>query len=146
MKAIQVKRLHPKAIVPERATNGSAGYDLHACIENPIPIQPGETVRIPTGFAIAIEDSACVGLIYPRSGMSTKYNVSLPNAVGVIDSDYRGEILVALTNYSNRVFTVNPEQRVAQMVFTPIYLPKWEEVEALNDTQRGEGGFGSSGQ
>lgn len=146
MEQITVKILRENAIIPKRATKGSAGYDLHACITEEILLLPRETIKIPTGLAIAIKEPFCVGLIYPRSGMSTKYNVSLPNAVGVIDSDYRGEILVGLTNYADKVFRIEPNQRIAQIIFTPVFLPEWKISDELDETERGEGGYGSSGK
>ena len=131
---------------PQRATAGSAGMDLSACIEEDIIIAPRQLVRIPTGIAIALPGPEYVALVYARSGLGIKHGVSLSNGVGVIDSDYRGEIQVGLTNLSDVPYTVQPGDRIAQLVVTPVVLPELERVEALDDTGRGAGGFGSTGQ
>lgn len=131
---------------PQRATAGSAGMDLSACIEEDIIIAPRQLVRIPTGIAIALPGPEYVALVYARSGLGIKHGVSLSNGVGVIDSDYRGEIQVGLTNLSDVPYTVQPGDRIAQLVVTPVVLPELERVEELDDTSRGTGGFGSTGQ
>lgn len=146
MQTVWVKKLRKEAILPARATKGSAGYDLYACIEEALTIEAGETVLFPTGIALSIGDNTVGGFIYPRSGLSTKHNVSLPNGVGVIDSDYRGEIMVGLTNYAQKAYRVEPQERIAQLVFMPICLPVLEETQTLDETKRGIGGYGSTGR
>lgn len=144
MLELQIKKLRATATIPTRATTGSAGYDLYADLEQPVTIAPNQIVKIPTGIAIGISTENIVALVYARSGLSTKYGITLANCVGVIDSDYRGEILVALTNHSSESYTIQPNERIAQMVLSPIYLPKLTEVVELEETSRGEGGFGST--
>ena len=131
---------------PSRATEGSAGMDLCACIEEDRIIAPRQLVKIPTGIAIALPGPEYVALVYARSGLGIKHGVSLSNGVGVIDSDYRGEIMVGLTNLSDKFYTIHPGDRIAQLVVTPVVLPELERVEALDETGRGTGGFGSTGQ
>ena len=131
---------------PGRATEGSAGMDLCACIEEDRIIAPRQLVKIPTGIAIALPGPEYVALVYARSGLGIKHGVSLSNGVGVIDSDYRGEIMVGLTNLSDKLYTIHPGDRIAQLVVTPVVLPELERVEALDETGRGTGGFGSTGQ
>ena len=123
---------------------GSAGYDLYADIENAVTIKPHETVKIGTGVAIALEQSNLVALVYPRSGLSTKHGITLANCVGVIDSDYRGEIIVALINQNEKPYTIELNERIAQMIITPIFTPPLMEVDELDITVRGDGGFGST--
>lgn len=146
MKALKIKRVSDKAILPRRATEGSAGMDLSACLEEPVTIAPGERVRIPTGIAIGLPSKETVGLVYARSGMAVRDGIALTNGVGVVDSDYTGEIQVGLINLSKEPYTINPGQRIAQLVVAPILLPAIEEVEDLTETQRGRGGFGSTGR
>ena len=146
MKSLKIKRLNENAILPERASAGAAGMDLHACISSPVIIAPRELVRIPTGLAIALPDENTVALIFARSGLGIKHGVSLSNAVGVIDSDYRGEVIVGLHNQSQEAFTVNPGDRVAQLVLLPVFTPGIEVCEELDETGRGAGGFGSTGR
>ncbi len=131
---------------PQRATEGSAGMDLSACIEEEIILSPRQLVKIPTGIAIALPGPAYVALVYARSGLGIKHGIALSNGVGVIDSDYRGEIMVGLTNLSDVPYTIHPGDRIAQLVVTPVVLPELERVEELDDTGRGTGGFGSTGQ
>ena len=141
-----VKKLKDNAIVPLRATDGSAGYDLSACIDEPMDIQPGEIKKIPIGISVEAKDCGnCVLLIYARSSLATKHGITLPNCVGVVDSDYRGEIIVPLINLSDKHYTVAPAERVAQLVVTPVLLPEVREASELSQTVRGEGGFGSTG-
>lgn len=141
---LRIKILKDGASLPKRATEESAGLDLSALLENPVTISPREIVKIPTGIAIELE-KGFAGLVYPRSGLSTKHGISLANCVGVIDSDYRGEILVAVINHSDTPFTINSGERIAQLVITPVMLPEIEITDNLNDTERGAGGFGSTG-
>ena len=145
MEPIQVKKLHPKAILPTYGSAEAAGADLYACLEAPAVIGPGETVWIPTGIALEVP-KGCAGLVYARSSMGAKRDLAPANKVGVIDSDYRGEIRVVLHNHGSRVQQVEPGERVAQLLITPVYTPGFTEVEELSDTQRGTGGFGSTGK
>lgn len=143
---IRVKKLDEKAVVPQRATEGSAGADLFACIDEPVLIKPGEIKIIKTGIAIEIPDKNYAAFVYARSGLGIKHGICLANGVGVIDSDYRGEICVGLCNISQKPYTVEPGERVAQMVIMPVDTAEYEEVDNINATQRGKGGFGSTGK
>ncbi len=140
---MKIKLLREGAAVPKRATEGSAGYDLYACLENDVTIAPREIKIIPTGISVMAEKDTAV-MIYARSGLSTKYGISLANGVGVVDSDYRGEVGVALINNGNKDFTVENGMRIAQMVITPILTPDLIVSDELSETERGEGGFGST--
>lgn len=142
---LKIKKLNPNAKIPMRATNGSAGMDLYACIDKPITLAPGELVVVPTGIAIELPDNGCAAFLYARSGLGVKHGICLANGVGVIDSDYRGEICAGLCNVSNEPYVINPDERVCQMVIAPVFLPDITEVSELGDTERGEGGFGSTG-
>lgn len=142
---IAIKRLSEQAIIPKRATEGSAGCDLHACISDPVVIHPGETVKIPTGLAIALPNNELVALIFARSGLGIKHNITPANCVGVIDSDYRGELIVGLQNHSKKEFVVEPNDRIAQMVIMPVVPCRFEETDSLDETERAAGGFGSTG-
>lgn len=140
-----VKKLREGAVIPKRATEGSAGYDLSACLETPLLIKAGETVKVPTGLSCAAEGCGdCVLLIYARSSTATKKGLAPANCVGVVDSDYRGEVIVPLHNHSGEDRVIEPGERIAQLVLTPVLLPDVEETDALGETQRGEGGFGST--
>jgi len=141
---VKIKLLRDDAKVPIRATEGAAGYDLCACIENDIILKPREIKIIPTGISVATEKNTAV-MIYARSGLSTKYGISLANGVGVVDSDYRGEVGVALINNGSENFTVENGMRIAQMVITPVLTPELIVSDSLSETERGEGGFGSTG-
>lgn len=142
---IKIKKLNPNAKVPKRATNGSAGMDLYACIDEPITITPGQLAVVPTGIAIALPDNSCAAFLYARSGLGVKHGICLSNGVGVIDSDYRGEICAGICNVSDKPYTIEPDERVCQMVIAPVLTPDIVEVSELDDTQRGKGGFGSTG-
>lgn len=146
---VLVKRVSPKIgdsiRFPRYATMGSAGLDLPACLDEPLSIPPGARVTIPTGIAIEIPFKHIVGLVFPRSGLATKHGISLANAVGVIDSDYKGEIIVAVYNQSDREYIVKPGERVAQLLFMPVFHAVFEPVEELAESNRGKGGFGSTG-
>ena len=144
MNKMNVKRLRPTAQLPSRATGGSAGYDLHADLDAPLSIRPGEIKKIPTGIAIAIGDNNAVGLVYARSGLASKFGIAPINCVGVIDSDYRGELLVPLTNHGMEEYVIRPGDRIAQLLLAPIYTPELEETDSLDETDRGDGGFGST--
>ncbi|MBR6102949.1 MAG: dUTP diphosphatase [Ruminococcus sp.] len=140
-----VKKLKENALLPRRATAESAGYDLSACLEAPLIIKAGETEKVPTGLSVAVEGCPdCVLLIYARSSTATRKGLAPANCVGVVDTDYRGEVLVALRNHSGEDRVIEPGERIAQLVVTPILLPDVEEVSELSETERGEGGFGSS--
>ena len=141
---LKIKKLRPEAVLPKRATPESAGLDLCTCLEQDLTIEPFQLVRVPTGLAIALEPGT-VGLVYARSGLASKFGVTLSNCVGVIDSDYRGELQVAMTNHSKTPYTIRPGDRIAQLVVSPVFLPEVEEVPELDETERGAGGFGSTG-
>ena len=147
---LKIKALSPKLgkeiPFPSYATAGSAGMDLRACVDEPVTVAPGQRVAIPTGFAIALPDPGWVALIYARSGLAVKHGLALANCVGVVDSDYRGEIVVALQNYAGEAYTIQPGERVAQMVITPVTEARIDVVEELDETARGAGGFGSTGK
>lgn len=143
---IKIKKLKKNAKIPKRATSGSAGMDLYACIDEPITLAPGQLVIVPTGIAIALPDNRCAAFLYARSGLGVKHGICLSNGVGVIDSDYRGEICAGLCNVSDKPYTIEPDERVCQMVIAPVLTPDVVEVSELDDTDRGEGGFGSTGK
>ena len=145
MENIAVKILREGAKLPTYGSAEAAGADLYACLEGDMTIQPGQTAFIPTGFAMAVP-KGCAGLIYARSGMACKQGLAPANKVGVIDSDYRGEIIVALHNHSSEAKTVSHGERIAQMVITPVLTPAYEVAESLEETGRGAGGFGSTGK
>ena len=146
MESVKVwfKKLNDRATAPKYSTEYSAGADLAACMDEAVVIEPGDTQFIPTGLAMEIPEG-CVGLIYARSGLACKKGLAPANKVGVIDSDYRGEIMVALHNHSNRELVVHDGDRIAQMVITPYYFGEFDEAAELQDTVRNEGGFGSTG-
>ena len=145
MEAIRVKKLRPGATLPAYGSLGAAGADLTACLEESVTIGPGQTAFIPTGIALEVPAN-CAGLVYARSGMACKQGLAPANKVGVIDSDYRGEILVALHNHGSQARTVEPGQRIAQLLITPVLTPAYEETAELSDTARDAGGFGSTGK
>ena len=145
MDKIPVKKLRPNAVLPTYGTAYSAGADLYACLDAPVSIEPGTTVMIPTGLSMELP-VGFVGLIYARSGMGVKRGLAPANKVGVIDSDYRGEFMVALHNHGQQPQTVEPGERIAQLVIAPVCTPGFTEVEELSDTARGTGGFGSTGK
>ena len=143
---IKIKKLKDNAIIPTRGTTGSAGMDLYACIENEITIAPNELKIIPTGIAIALPSSDVAAFLYARSGLGVKHGICLSNGVGVVDSDYRGEICVGLCNVSSEPYTISKNERIAQMVIAPVVMAEFTEVTELDETLRGEGGFGSTGK
>jgi dUTP pyrophosphatase len=145
MNTIRVKKLHPNAVLPTYGSAEAAGADLYACLEESVTIEPGEIFWVPTGIALEVP-KGCAGLVYARSSMGAKRGLAPANKVGVVDSDYRGEIKVVLLNHSNQTQTLQPGERVAQFVITPVLQPNYEEVEELTDTNRGTGGFGSTGK
>lgn len=147
---VKVKPLSPlignEIPFPRYATPGSAGLDLAACIDEEIVIKPGERAKVPTGIAVQMPNAGVVGLVFPRSGNAWKYGVSLTNCVGVIDSDYIGEIQVILQNLDNQQpFVVKRGDRIAQLVFVPVFQAALTVVDELSETERGSGGFGSTG-
>lgn len=146
MQTLKMKKVRENAIIPKRATAGSAGLDLCACIDEPLTVKAGERAVIPSGIAIALESSEVVALVFARSGLAIKHGISLSNSVGVIDSDYRGEICVGIINTSREDYTVNPGERIAQLVLTPVIPAEPVEVESLDETERGASGFGSTGR
>lgn len=141
---IRIKKLNPNAKLPTYGSEAAAGADLYACLDAPVTIAPHETHLIGTGLALEIPEGYA-GLVYARSGMAGKRGLAPANKVGVIDADYRGELIVALHNHSNAAATVEPGERIAQMVITPFLAANWVETENLSDTVRGTGGFGSTG-
>ncbi len=142
---LNIKKLDEKAIIPTYGSSFSAGADLYACTNESITIASGETVLVHTGIAMAIPEGL-VGLIYARSGLASKRGLAPANKVGVIDSDYRGEIMVALHNHGDRAQTVEHGERIAQIVFAPYYCANFALVDDLDSTERGSGGFGSTGK
>lgn len=143
---LKLKKLRDEAKIPFRATEGSAGMDLSACIEEPVTICPGDLRLIPTGIAIELPSADYVAYIFARSGLGIKHGICLSNGVGVIDSDYRGEVCVGLCNVSSKEYTISPGERIAQMVVSPVSLMPAVEVSKLSETDRGQGGFGSTGK
>ena len=144
MDKINVKLLRDGAMLPTYGSSEAAGADLYACLEAPVTIEPGKTAFVPTGFAMEVP-KGCAGLIYARSGLACKRGLAPANKVGVIDSDYRGEVIVALHNHGTAPQTIGSGERIAQLVITPVYTPGFCQVAELDDTQRGCGGFGSTG-
>jgi dUTP pyrophosphatase len=132
--------------LPSYASKGSAGLDLRACIEHIQTLNPGETFLIPTGISIYIKDPNYAAVILPRSGLGHKHGIVLGNLVGLIDSDYQGELLVSCWNRSKNAFLINPLERIAQLVILPVMQAKFNKVEQFSETERGEGGFGSTGK
>ena len=145
MTSIRVKILREGAILPTYGSVEAVGADLYACLEKELTIEPGQTAFVPTGIALEVP-KGCAGLIYARSGMACKRGLAPANKVGVVDSDYRGEILVALHNHGQQRQTIANGERVAQFLITPVLTPAYEAVEELSDTQRSGGGFGSTGK
>ena len=145
MSEIRVKKLREGAILPTYGTAYAAGADLYACLAEAVTIAPGATAFVPTGIAIEVPEK-CAGLIYARSGLACKRGLAPANKVGVVDSDYRGEIMVALHNHGSEPQIVANGERIAQMVITPVLTPAYVEAEELSDTVRSTGGFGSTGK
>lgn len=145
MDKINVKMLRSGAHMPTYGTAEAAGADLYACLEETLAIQPGQTAPVPTGIALEVP-RGCAGLIFARSSMGVKRDLAPANKVGVIDSDYRGEIFVMLHNHGSKAQPVEPGERVAQLVIVPVFTPGFRQVDQLSDTLRGEGGFGSTGK
>ena len=145
MEPIQVKKLKPNAVIPTYGSVEAAGADLYACLDDDVTIQPGETAFIPTGLSMEIPRGTA-GLIYARSGLACKRGLAPANKVGVIDSDYRGEFIVALHNHGDEAQTVLPGDRVAQLLIVPVLTPGYELCDDLSETERAGGGFGSTGK
>jgi dUTP pyrophosphatase len=146
---LQVKVLDPRVgqefPLPHYATPGSAGLDLRACLDAPLTVAPGETHLIPTGIAIHLDDPRLAAVLLPRSGLGHKHGIVLGNLVGLIDSDYQGQVMVSCWNRGSAAFTIAPGERIAQMVIVPVVQVKFEVVEQFTESHRGAGGFGSSG-
>ncbi|MDL2233665.1 dUTP diphosphatase [Ruminococcaceae bacterium OttesenSCG-928-L11] len=146
MQTLPIKKLRETARIPTRATAGSAGYDLYACLTEAVTIPARGRGQIPTGIAISIGDPGVAAFVFGRSGLGIKQGIVPANAVGVVDSDYRGEIIVGLANHSDSDFTVRHGDRIAQMVLLPMLTPTLVEQDELDETERGTGGFGSTGK
>ena len=132
--------------LPQYATPGSAGLDLRACIDAPLTIEPGQTVLVPTGLAVHVADPGYAALILPRSGLGHKHGIVLGNLVGLIDSDYQGELMISTWNRGHTTFTLNPLERLAQLVIVPVVQAQFNVVDAFEASERGAGGFGSTGK
>jgi dUTP pyrophosphatase len=145
---VELKILNPKMAdqLPQYATAGAAGLDLRACLDAPVVLQPGEVYLVPTGIAIHLANPAYAAVLLPRSGLGHKHGIVLGNLVGLIDSDYQGELKVSLWNRSHQAFTIAPLERIAQMVVVPVAQAVFEVVDEFAASQRGEGGFGSTGK
>ena len=143
---LKIKLLREGAVPPRYTTEGAAAMDLTACMDAPVTIAPRQLVTLPTGLAIALPSAEYVALVFARSGLGIKHGIALSNGVGVIDSDYRGEIQVGLTNLSDTPYTIQPGDRIAQLVVVPVALPELVWTQDLEDTGRGAGGFGSTGR
>jgi dUTP pyrophosphatase len=149
LKPVHIKILDPRLgtdfPLPDYATDGSAGLDLRACVDRPMVVAPGETQLVPTGFAMHMQDSDLAAVILPRSGLGHKHGIVLGNLVGLIDSDYQGQVFVSCWNRSDADFTIEPGARIAQLVFLPVVKARWERVEEFEASDRGGGGFGHTG-
>lgn len=143
---IKIKKLRENAEIPQYATVGSAAADLRAAIDEPLTLNPNQIIPIPTGLAISPERNDVVALVFGRSGLGTKHGVTMANGVGVIDSDYRGEIRVTLINRGTEPYIIQPDERIAQMMIVPIFTAVYLETDTLDETERGDGGFGSTGK
>lgn len=143
---INIKRLHSKALNPSYGTPGSAGLDLGACIDSPLTLEPGQTELVPTGLAIHIHDPGYAAMILPRSGLGHKHGIVLGNLVGLIDSDYQGELMISCWNRSDQAFTITPGDRIAQLVIVPVMQATFQWVEEFDSSDRGKAGFGSTGR
>jgi dUTP diphosphatase len=150
LRKLQVKildrRIGKDFPLPQHATAGSAGVDLRACVEAPLELRPGETQLIPTGIAIHLDDPGFAALVLPRSGLGHKHGIVLGNLVGLIDSDYQGQLMVSCWNRGQTAFTVQPGERIAQLVVVPVAQVDFEVVDEFVQSERGAGGFGSSGR
>ncbi|HKX38757.1 MAG TPA: dUTP diphosphatase [Burkholderiales bacterium] len=149
MRKLEVRILDPRVgrdmELPRRATSGSAGLDLRACLDAPLTLEPGKTELVPTGIAINLRDPGLAAVLLPRSGLGHKHGIVLGNLVGLIDSDYQGQVMVSVWNRGERAYTIEPGERIAQMVIVPVVQVELEVVEDFEATSRGAGGFGSTG-
>ena len=149
MKKLQVRILDPRVgrdiALPERATAGSAGLDLRACLDAPLVLEPGQTHLVPTGIAIHLDDPGLAAVLLPRSGLGHKHGIVLGNLVGLIDSDYQGQVMVSVWNRGHHPFTVEPGERIAQMIVVPVVQVEIDVVAEFEASERGAGGFGSTG-
>ena len=150
MRSIELKILDPRIgesiPLPHYATEGSAGLDMRACIDEPLAVEPGDTVLVPSGIAIHIGDAGLAAVLLPRSGLGHKHGLVLGNLTGLIDSDYQGQVFISIWNRSQKRYDIEPGERIAQMVFVPVEQVNFDVVENFDDSSRGEGGFGHSGQ
>lgn len=149
MRPIELKILDPRVgdsiPLPHYATDGSAGLDMRACIDEPLTVSPGETVLVPTGLAIHICDAGLAAVLLPRSGLGHKHGLVLGNLTGLIDSDYQGQVFISCWNRGSKSYEIEPGERIAQMVFVPVQQVQFEIVDEFEDSDRGAGGFGHSG-
>lgn len=149
MRSIELKildsRLGDSVELPHYATGGSAGLDMRACIDEPLTVEPGETVLVPTGLAIHIGDPGLAAVLLPRSGLGHKHGLVLGNLTGLIDSDYQGQVYISCWNRGSKSYRIEPAERIAQMVFVPVEQVQFDVVEEFADSDRGDGGFGHSG-
>ena len=149
MRAIELKildsRLGDSISLPNYATDGSAGLDIRACIDDPLTVNPGDTVLVPTGLAIHIGDSGLAAVLLPRSGLGHKHGLVLGNLTGLIDSDYQGQVFISCWNRGSKAYEIKPGERIAQMVFVPVEQVRFVVVEEFENSDRGDGGFGHSG-
>ena len=143
---VNYKVLDARAKVPAYATPGSAAADLCAVLDEPMTLEPMQRALVPTGLAIELPGPQCVALVYARSGLSIKHGLCMANGVGVVDSDYRGELKVPMINLGTEAYTIQPGERVAQLCIAPVYTAAFAQADALGDTSRGQGGFGSTGK
>ena len=150
MRSIELKILDPRIgesiPLPHYATEGSAGLDMRACIDEPLAVEPGDTVLVPSGIAIHIGDAGLAAVLLPRSGLGHKHGLVLGNLTGLIDSDYQGQVFISIWNRGQKRYDIEPGERIAQMVFVPVEQVNFDVVENFDDSSRGEGGFGHSGQ
>ena len=150
MRSIELKildsRLGESIPLPHYATDGSAGLDMRACIDEPLTVEPGDTVLVPSGLAIHIDDPGLAAVLWPRSGLGHKHGLVLGNLTGLIDSDYQGQVFISIWNRGSKTYEIQPGERIAQMVFVPVEQVQFDIVEEFDDSRRGEGGFGHAGQ
>jgi dUTP pyrophosphatase len=150
VRSIELKILDPRIgesfPLPHYATEGSAGLDMRACIDEPLAVEPGETVLVPSGIAIHIGDAGLAAVLLPRSGLGHKHGLVLGNLTGLIDSDYQGQVFISIWNRGRKRYEIEPGERIAQMVFVPVEQVSFDVVDEFDDSSRGEGGFGHSGQ